>query len=218
VSDFKPDVLLDITSVFETKRKAMESLPAQQHLWEYYSDLARRRGVQLKRNAGPNLGLAGTTMAEVVTSVKRVTDIMAEISAASAEQSSGIEQVSKTVMQLDEATQQNAALVEEATAAAKSMEDQASDLTRAVAVFRLAGAAQTLHQQRHLAGHVLASTQHLQHHPRLLHPPLADEPPRRLRQVEHGQKQIDERGREEHAEHGPPAGIRIERHGEDHAV
>ncbi len=87
---------------------------------------------------------AGTTMAEVVTSVKRVTDIMAEISAASAEQSSGIEQVSKTVMQLDEATQQNAALVEEATAAAKSMEDQASDLTRAVAVFRLAGAAQPL--------------------------------------------------------------------------
>jgi len=84
---------------------------------------------------------AGSTMAEVVTSVKRVTDIMAEISAASAEQSSGIEQVSKTVMQLDETTQQNAALVEEATAAAKSLEDQASELTRAVAVFRLNDAA-----------------------------------------------------------------------------
>ena len=83
---------------------------------------------------------AGSTMAEVVTSVKHVTDIMAEISAASAEQSSGIEQVSRTVMQLDETTQQNAALVEEATAAAKSLEDQASDLGRAVAVFRLAGA------------------------------------------------------------------------------
>ncbi|WDS38118.1 methyl-accepting chemotaxis protein [Pseudoxanthomonas sp.] len=85
---------------------------------------------------------AGSTMAEVVTSVQRVTDIMAEISAASAEQSSGIEQVSRTVMQLDETTQQNAALVEEATAAAKSLEDQASDLGRAVAVFRLAGVAQ----------------------------------------------------------------------------
>src|SRR5512139_634776 len=62
--DFKPNVLLDITPVFERKRRAMECLPAQQHLWEYYTDLARRRGVQLKRNAGPNLGLAHTTMAE----------------------------------------------------------------------------------------------------------------------------------------------------------
>ncbi len=82
---------------------------------------------------------AGSTMAEVVTSVKRVTDIMAEISAASAEQSSGIEQVSRTVMQLDESTQQNAALVEEATAAARSLEDQAAELSRAVAVFRFGG-------------------------------------------------------------------------------
>lgn len=62
--DFKPDVLLDITSVFETKRKAMECLPAQQHMWDYYTDLAKRRGVQLKRNAGPNLGLPHETMAE----------------------------------------------------------------------------------------------------------------------------------------------------------
>ena len=54
---FKPEVLLDITSVFDTKRKAMECMAAQQHLWDYYTDLARRRGTQLKRNAGPNLGL-----------------------------------------------------------------------------------------------------------------------------------------------------------------
>ncbi|HEX6522317.1 MAG TPA: PIG-L deacetylase family protein [Streptosporangiaceae bacterium] len=54
---FKPDVLLDITSVFDTKRKAMECMTAQQHLWDYYTDLAKRRGTQLKRNAGPNLGL-----------------------------------------------------------------------------------------------------------------------------------------------------------------
>jgi 4-oxalomesaconate hydratase len=61
---FKPDVLLDITAVFETKRKAMECMAAQQHLWEYYSDLARRRGTQLQRNAGPNLGLPHSTLGE----------------------------------------------------------------------------------------------------------------------------------------------------------
>ncbi|SNS84287.1 4-oxalomesaconate hydratase [Actinomadura meyerae] len=62
--DFKPDVLLDITAVFDKKRKAMECLPAQVHMWEYYTDLAKRRGVQLKRNAGPNLGLPHDTRAE----------------------------------------------------------------------------------------------------------------------------------------------------------
>jgi len=62
--DFKPQVLLDITEVFAVKRQAMECLAAQQHMWEYYTDLATRRGVQLRRNAGPNLGLAQTCMAE----------------------------------------------------------------------------------------------------------------------------------------------------------
>ncbi|MBO0822929.1 MAG: PIG-L family deacetylase [Actinobacteria bacterium] len=62
--DFKPDVLLDITDVFDRKRQAMECLPAQQHMWDYYTELAKRRGVQLRRNAGPNLGLAHNTMAE----------------------------------------------------------------------------------------------------------------------------------------------------------
>jgi 4-oxalomesaconate hydratase len=62
--DFKPNVLLDITSVFDTKRRAMECLPAQQHMWNYYTELAVRRGVQLRRNAGPNLGLPHDTMAE----------------------------------------------------------------------------------------------------------------------------------------------------------
>ncbi|WDS36813.1 methyl-accepting chemotaxis protein [Pseudoxanthomonas sp.] len=80
---------------------------------------------------------AGQTMGEIVGSVQRVTDIMAEISAASQEQSAGIEQVNLTVTQMDEATQQNAALVEEATAAARAMEEQASQLSDAVAVFRL---------------------------------------------------------------------------------
>lgn len=62
--DFKPQVLLDITDVFEVKRLAMECMRAQQHMWEYYIDLARRRGTQLRRNSGPNLGLARSTMAE----------------------------------------------------------------------------------------------------------------------------------------------------------
>ncbi|MBC3972472.1 methyl-accepting chemotaxis protein [Xanthomonas translucens] len=123
----------------EVRSLAQRSAAAAKEIKTLISD-----SVQEVQQGSTLVARAGTTMAEVVTSVKRVTDIMAEISAASAEQSSGIEQVSKTVMQLDEATQQNAALVEEATAAAKSMEDQASDLTRAVAVFRLAGAAQPL--------------------------------------------------------------------------
>ncbi len=80
---------------------------------------------------------AGTTMGEIVASVQRVTDIMAEISAASQEQSAGIEQVNHTVVQMDETTQRNAALVEEATAAARSMEEQAHELGQAVSAFRL---------------------------------------------------------------------------------
>ncbi|MCW4472660.1 methyl-accepting chemotaxis protein [Xanthomonas sp. H13-6] len=80
---------------------------------------------------------AGTTMGEIVSSVQRVTDIMAEISAASQEQSAGIEQVNQTITQMDETTQQNAALVEEATAAARSMEEQASQLAETVATFRI---------------------------------------------------------------------------------
>ncbi|WP_368865408.1 methyl-accepting chemotaxis protein [Stenotrophomonas maltophilia] len=80
---------------------------------------------------------AGMTMAEIVASVQRVTDIMAEISAASQEQSAGIEQVNQTVVQMDGATQQNAALVEEASAAARSLEQQADRLMDAVDVFDL---------------------------------------------------------------------------------
>ncbi|WP_035863287.1 methyl-accepting chemotaxis protein, partial [Cupriavidus sp. SK-3] len=80
------------------------------------------------------------TMGEIVQAVKRVTDIMGEISAASAEQSSGIEQVNKAVAQMDEVTQQNAALVEQAAAAAGSLEDQATRLQTSVASFRLAQA------------------------------------------------------------------------------
>jgi methyl-accepting chemotaxis protein len=78
---------------------------------------------------------AGKTMEEIVQAVKRVTDIMAEISAASQEQSAGIEQVNQAITQMDQVTQQNAALVEEAAAAAESMKDQAGSLKQAVSVF-----------------------------------------------------------------------------------
>ena len=80
---------------------------------------------------------AGVTMDEVVASVRRVTDVMGEITAASQEQSSGIEEVNRAITQMDETTQQNAALVEQAAAAAQSMQDQASRLTQAVSVFKL---------------------------------------------------------------------------------
>ncbi len=82
---------------------------------------------------------AGATMQQIVHSVKQVTDLIAEISAASGEQSSGIEKVNHTVGQLDEMTQQNAALVEEAMASANALEEQARDLVDAAAAFRLPG-------------------------------------------------------------------------------
>jgi methyl-accepting chemotaxis protein len=81
---------------------------------------------------------AGTTMQEVVQSIQRVAEIMGEITAASAEQSAGIEQVNLAIGQMDSVTQQNAALVEEAAAAARSMQEQTHKLTQAVGVFRLA--------------------------------------------------------------------------------
>jgi methyl-accepting chemotaxis protein-1 (serine sensor receptor) len=92
---------------------------------------------------------AGTTMTEVVSSIRRVTDIMGEISAASTEQSQGVAQVGEAVTNMDQATQQNAALVEEMAAAASSLKGQANDLVQAVAVFKLAhgqGAAAAQHR------------------------------------------------------------------------
>ena len=89
------------------------------------------------RHGNELVGQAGQTMGEIVTSVKRVTDIIADISAASQEQSAGIEQVNQAITQMDETTQQNAALVEQATAAARSMEQQAGQLVQTVAVFRV---------------------------------------------------------------------------------
>jgi methyl-accepting chemotaxis protein len=80
---------------------------------------------------------AGSTMEEIVGSVKRVTDIMAEISLASQEQSAGIEQVNRAIGQMDEATQQNATLVGQAGTAAASLQEEAENLTRVVSIFKL---------------------------------------------------------------------------------
>jgi methyl-accepting chemotaxis protein len=99
------------------------------------------------------VGQAGVTMEDVVESVKRVTDIMGEITAASQEQSAGIAQVNQAIIEMDSVTQQNAALVEEAASAAQSLQDQAADVASVVSVFKLdpayhatkAAPAQTLH-------------------------------------------------------------------------
>jgi methyl-accepting chemotaxis protein len=80
---------------------------------------------------------AGSTMTEVVTSIQHVTDIMAEISAASQEQTSGIEQINQAISQMDNVTQQNASLVEEAAAASEALQNQAARLAELVSVFQI---------------------------------------------------------------------------------
>ncbi|TWC68411.1 methyl-accepting chemotaxis protein [Herbaspirillum sp. SJZ099] len=80
---------------------------------------------------------AGSTMNDIVASIKRVTEVMTEITHANSEQSSGIEQVNEAIIQIDDMTQQNAALVEQAAAAARSLQEQASGLQQLVSVFRL---------------------------------------------------------------------------------
>jgi len=92
---------------------------------------------------------AGRTMSEIVQSVRQVSDLMGEISAASGEQHRGIEQVNVAISQMDEVTQQNAALVEEASAAAQSMASQASTLREVVSTFKLPAA----HETRTTASH-----------------------------------------------------------------
>ncbi|WP_025916508.1 methyl-accepting chemotaxis protein [Herminiimonas sp. CN] len=117
-----------------------------------------------KVDAGSKLvGQAGATMDEIVASVRRVADIMSEITAASHEQSQGIAQVNQAVSQMDDATQQNAALVEQAAAASQSLQDQATQLAQVVSVFKLAdlpaaGPARTIRQTAALAAGRPAAT------------------------------------------------------------
>lgn len=94
---------------------------------------------------------AGKTMEEIVASIKHVADIMSEITAASQEQSSGIEQVNQAVTQMDEVTQQNAALVEEAAASAESLENQAKDLAGAISIFKVGQSVRNTGMVEHLA-------------------------------------------------------------------
>jgi methyl-accepting chemotaxis protein len=95
--------------------------------------------VERVHNGSTLVEQAGSTMGEIVQAVQRVTDIMGEIAAASEEQSSGIAQVGRAVTQMDEVTQQNAALVEQAAAAAASLQDQAARLRETVNTFRIGG-------------------------------------------------------------------------------
>jgi len=121
----------------EVRTLAQRSAAAAKEIKELISDSVGKVGDGTRL-----VDEAGKTMGEIVAAVKRVTDVMAEIAAASQEQSSGIEQVNTAITQMDEVTQQNAALVEEAAAAAESMQEQAQNLTQAVAVFKLAHSAE----------------------------------------------------------------------------
>lgn len=122
----------------EVRSLAQRSAAAAKEIKELIGDSVE------KVDAGGRLvDETGQTMEQIVTAVKQVADIMSEIAAASAEQSSGIEQVNTAITQMDEVTQQNAALVEEAAAASSSMQDQAANLAATVAVFKLAHGAQS---------------------------------------------------------------------------
>ena len=118
----------------EVRNLAQRSASAAKEIKELISDSVSKveEGTRLVENAG-------NTMTEIVSSVQRVTDIMGEISAASQEQSSGIDQVNTAITSMDEVTQQNAALVEEAAAAAESLVDQAVSLMDVVGSFKLRG-------------------------------------------------------------------------------
>jgi methyl-accepting chemotaxis protein len=122
----------------EVRNLAQRSASAAKEIKELISDSVSKtaEGTRQVENAG-------NTMHEIVTSVKRVSDIISEIAAASFEQSAGIEQVNEAVMKMDDMTQQNTALVEEAAAAAESMMEQADELMNAVSVFQLEGESQT---------------------------------------------------------------------------
>jgi len=116
----------------EVRSLAQRSAAAAKEITALIDDSVERVGAGAKL-----VDQAGATMDEVVASVKRVTDIIGEITYASQEQSTGIEQVNQAIKQMDDVTQQNAALVEQAAAAAQSMQDQAATLAKVVSVFKL---------------------------------------------------------------------------------
>ncbi|WP_234352590.1 methyl-accepting chemotaxis protein, partial [Achromobacter xylosoxidans] len=116
----------------EVRTLAQRSAAAAKEIKQLIEDSAQKVGV-----GSEQVETAGATMREIVDSVQRVTSLMGEISAASEEQATGIDQVNRAVTQMDGVTQQNAALVEQAAAAAGALEEQARQLAGAVAVFKL---------------------------------------------------------------------------------
>lgn len=118
----------------EVRSLAQRSASAAKEIKELIGD-----SVDKVQSGSALVGRAGTTMDEIVQAVRRVTDIMGEISAASEEQSGGIEQVNRAVVQMDEVTQQNAALVEQAAAAAASLEEQTRQLQAVVNAWKVGG-------------------------------------------------------------------------------
>ncbi|MGF6611775.1 methyl-accepting chemotaxis protein-1 (serine sensor receptor) [Paraburkholderia sp. WSM4175] len=118
----------------EVRSLAQRSASAAKEIKELIGDSADK-----VKSGSELVGRAGTTMDEIVQAVRRVTDIMGEISAASEEQSGGIEQVNRAVVQMDSVTQQNAALVEQAAAAAASLEDQTRQLQAVLGGWKVTG-------------------------------------------------------------------------------
>ncbi|GAB3541489.1 methyl-accepting chemotaxis protein [Noviherbaspirillum agri] len=118
----------------EVRNLAQRSAAAAKEIKSLIDDSVNKVGAGAKL-----VDQAGATMQEIVASVRRVTDIMGEISAASQEQTAGIEQINQAISQMDEVTQQNASLVEQAAAASEALQDQARNLARVVGVFRIGG-------------------------------------------------------------------------------
>jgi len=127
----------------EVRNLAQRSASAAKEIKELISE-----SVNKVSNGYKLVETAGKTMEEIVESTQRVSSIMTEISSASEEQRTGIMQLNQAITSMDETTQQNAALVEQAAASAQSLEDQASSLTQAVAVFRIAGRAEKVSNGR----------------------------------------------------------------------
>jgi methyl-accepting chemotaxis protein len=118
----------------EVRNLAQRSAGAAKEIKELISDSVSKTAEGTRQ-----VEMAGETMQEIVSSVKRVTDIIGEIAAASTEQSAGIVQINDAIMKMDDVTQQNTALVEEAAAAAESLMEQSEEMTKVVSVFQLDG-------------------------------------------------------------------------------
>ena len=120
----------------EVRNLAQRSAAAAKEIKQLIGD-----SVEKVETGSRQVDVAGSTMDEVVRSIKQVTDIMGEITSASQEQSQGIDQVNTVIVEMDNTTQQNAALVEEAAAASKALSDQANNLMHVISAFKLNGTA-----------------------------------------------------------------------------